>query len=180
MKTAIFVMGVILICGGKQLSAQRSEACFVADYGVYQPWLAYGGGAGWYGGSSLTLYIVSTGFTAQQISDIETALYNWNEISGSSLNITNSVVTSTPTSFPAQYILVQQGDTSACSNASACTAPMYNTTTGNTVYATTTVNPSVGSSRILGLMVHEMGHTYLFDDCPSDICTSSLGPPWFR
>lgn len=154
MKTAIFVMD---------------------DYGVYQPWLQYAGGAGWYGGSSLTLYIVSPttgGFTTQQISDIETALSNWNVISGSSLDITNSVMTSTPTSFPAQYILVQFGDTSACNNASACTQATYSTITGNTAYATTTVSTSVGTNRLLGLMVHEVGHTYLFDDCPSDMCTS--------
>jgi hypothetical protein len=172
---------VILLFATHIALAQRSigsDNCEIP--GGYEPWLAQPGGAGWYGGSSVTLFIVSPttgGFTSGQQSDISTALGNWNSTVGSNLQITTSVVTSTPTSFPSQYILVQFGDTSGCgSGQSACTSFNYNASTGNSTYSTINIDSSaVGSNGILPLMAHEMGHTYLLADCPESLgCSSAL------
>lgn len=183
--------------------AQRSPVCIVPgseDFQggpLYFPWLGLPGGAGWQKGASVTLYIQSPttgGFTSGQITDIETAFSNWNSVSGSQLTITNSVVTSAAAClstgtcssppYPATYILVQFGNTTPCNfngyTAAACTAYNYNTGTGYSTYSVVNVNTSAGSNPIRPVMAHEIGHTYLFDDClvdydyPTYKCTASL------
>src|SRR6516162_4273178 len=174
------VTGLLGIFLAVTMAFGRSSVCYVNfGDGYYEPFLADGGATAWQKSSSITLYIVSTStapFTSGQISDIETALSNWSSTLGTNLSITNSVVTSTPSSFPAQYILVQFGDTSPCgAGVAACTNFNYNTTTGYPTYSTITVNTSVGSAGIAPLMAHEIGHTYIIADCRDDIqCNSSL------
>ena len=117
-------IAAVLLCLFLAVTAAlgRSGTCFVNfGDGYYEPFLAAGGATAWQKGSSITLYIVSPqngGFTSGQISDIENALSNWSTTLGTNLSITNSIVSSTPSSFPAQYILVKFGDTSACGPAS--------------------------------------------------------------
>lgn len=159
--------------------AQRSSECLIPDSEVYYPWLAGGGATAWEQNSAITLYIVSPssgGFTSGQITDIETALSNWSEAAGTNLSITNSVVTTAPSSPSGQYILVAFGDTSGCgSGISACTSFHYDPTTGYPTYSTINVNTSVGTNRIAPLMAHEMGHTYIIADCPENgyACSSA-------
>ena len=176
----LLVMLLVLVLVPTSVFAQRSNYCWVAYGGGYwEPWLAGAGATAWQKGSNITLYIVSppgNGFTFGQTSDIETGLLNWSQSLGTNLSITNSVVASAPASFPAQYILVQFGDTSACgAGAAACTSFSYNTTTGYPTNSTINVNTSVGTNPIGPLMAHEMGHTYIIADCPDSVdCNSSL------
>jgi hypothetical protein len=158
--------------------AQRSNACLAPSGLSSYPYLAAGGATAWQKTSAITLYIVSPtvgGFTSGQITDIETALSNWSTTAGTNLSITNSVVTTAPSSPSGQYILVQFGDTSACgAGKSACTSWHYNTTTGYPTNSTISVNTSVGSVGIRPLMAHEIGHTYIIADCTEpDNCNSS-------
>jgi hypothetical protein len=180
MKSSILVVSLLLALGASAAMA-RSSYCWISvgDSGFYQPWNGQAGGAGWYKGSALNLYIVSTSrdpFTSGQQSDISTALGNWNSTSGSGLSITTSVVTGRP-SPTGLYIIVQFGSVTACDptgQAPACTEWTYNTTTGNAVYSTISVNTSKGSSAMLSLMAHEMGHTYMIADCPDSVgCSTS-------
>lgn len=171
MKLKMLIASLLMAIGATGVLAQgRSSLCYI-DFGdgYYEPFLAAGGATAWEKGSSITLYIVSPssgGFTSGQITNIETALSNWSSAAVTNLQITNSVVTSTPSSFPSQYILVQFGSTSGCGDGSAaCTAFNYNTTTGYPTYSTINVSTSVGTADIGALMAHEMGHTYIIADC---------------
>jgi hypothetical protein len=161
-------IAAVLLCLFLAVTAAlgRSGTCFVNfGDGYYGPFLAAGGATAWQKGSSITLYIVSPqngGFTSGQISDIENSLSNWSTALGTNLSITNSIVSSTPSSFPAQYILVKFGDTSACgSGIDACTNFNYDTTTGYPTYSIINVSTSLGTIGIGPLMAHEIGHTYI-------------------
>jgi hypothetical protein len=176
----LLATATLLSVGAISVFAQRSYTCVLdIGLGVYQPWLNSGGATAWQKGSAITLYIVSPttgGFTSGQITDIESALGNWSTTAGTNLTITDSVVTSTPSSFASQYILVQFGSTSACGDGlDACTNANYNTTTGYPTYSTINVSSSIGSTSLGPLMAHEMGHTYIIADCPDDAgCSPSL------
>jgi hypothetical protein len=131
----LIIMALSVFCFRAAL-AQRSNTCAVGyvGSGAYYPWLAGGGATAWQKNSAITLYIVSpsgSGFTFQQSNNIQAALSNWSSTAGTNLSITTSIVTSTPSSFPSQYVLVQFGDTSGCgAGRAACTDFHYNTTTG--------------------------------------------------
>ena len=76
----LLIASVLMATGLPGAFAQRSAPCYV-DFGdgYYEPFMGVGGGTAWEKNSSLTLFIVSPssgGFTAGQITDIETALSN--------------------------------------------------------------------------------------------------------
>lgn len=167
------VAGVVLsvFCVSSAL-AQRSYSCALVPFvGVFYPWLAGAGATAWQKSSAITLYIVSPstgGFTFQQVNDIVTSLSNWSNAAGTNLSITTSVVTSTPSSFASQYILVQIGDTSACGAGKiACTGAYYNPSTGYPTYSIVNVSSLIGANDITSIMAHEIGHTYIIADCPN-------------
>jgi hypothetical protein len=180
MKHTMLVTATLLSVGAASAFAQRSSKCLTnEEFGVYQPWLAKGGATAWQKASAITLYIVSPttgGFTSGQITDIETALTNWSTTAGTNLTITDSVVTSTPSSFASQYILVQFGSLSGCNEGvDACTDANYNTSTGYPTYSIINVSSSIGSISLGPLIAHEMGHTYIIADCDDDQnCTPDL------
>lgn len=173
-------VSIVLAILGITSGAVAQSYCLLPTDLLY-PWLAGAGATAWQKGSAITLFIVSPttgGFTSGQITNIESALGSWSTTAGTNLSITNTIVTSAPTTFPSQYILVQFGDTSACgAGVSACTSFNYNTTTGYPTYSIINVNTSVGSANIAPLMTHEIGHTYIIADCP-DSAGCSASSPW--
>lgn len=174
----VAVTTLSIFCIGPALAQLRSTSCEIFPQLAYYPWLAAGGATAWQKNSAITLYVVSPSgaeFTFTQANNIQAALSNWSTTAVTNLSITTDVVTSTPSSFPSQYVLVQFGDTSACgAGMSACTTFHYDTSTGYPTYSTINVNTSVGSGDIGPLMAHEMGHTYIIADCPdSSGCSSS-------
>jgi hypothetical protein len=87
------------------------------------------------------------------------------------LNLTKSVVTSTP-SPSGNYVIVQFVSSlpaGCAAGASACTAWNYYGT--NTNYATVDILTTLASANLLPIMVHEIGHTYEAADC--DGCDTS-------
>ena len=125
------------------------------------------GGASWAKSSTINLYVVSPtsgGFTAGQITDINTSFDNWNSTLGSSLTFSHSTVTTAPSSPSGLYIIVQLGTCAA--GLSACTSYFNNSTSGYATYSIiNVVSSAIGTNAILPLMAHEVGHTYLLADC---------------
>jgi|GEM_PF-3456078 len=167
----------LLLCASLTLSQNICLSCYINGPNSYLiPYLNTAGGTSWAKGTSVTLYIVSTSsnpFTPGEQSDITTALTNWNT-SGSSLNITSTVLSGLPVPV-GSYIIVQRGDPSACAvGASACAQWTTDLTTGRTLYATITIDPSFSGSSFLPLLAHEMGHTYQMADCSGCDTTKTI------
>jgi hypothetical protein len=157
------------------------QSCYISGPSPYlYPYLNTAGGTSWAKGTSVTLYIVSTSggpFTSGEQSDIATALTNWNTTSGSSLNITSTVLSGPPVPV-GSYIIVQRGDPSACgAGVSACVQWTTDLTTGQTLNATITIESSFSGSSFLPLLAHEMGHTYQIADCVGCDTTKTIMNP---
>src|SRR5215831_6206679 len=85
--------------------------------GCQAPSLAIAGGAAWWKGSTITLYVVSPSgneFTTPQQNDIKTAFDNWSSNLGANLTFNRTVVSSAPSSPSGLYIVVQWGSTTGC------------------------------------------------------------------
>lgn len=128
---------------------------------------------GWAQSSSVTVYIVNTGFSNTDITDIETAFQNWQSSASSSTKVTflYSVVSSVASTPAGNYVIVSRGTNTNGYSANTTLYPSSNF--ASLQYATMVFLSSVPDSSLEMLATHEIGHTFFLGDCTDPSCAGT-------